>query len=287
MKKIKLILTAVFCSLMLFSCFVDDEDETLEAFSNTPYTIGFNTKVANESYFEDKGAIEASYPVVIIGGQDGSNPESDITIEYEVNTGLSTAVEGKEFDFLDNSGVLTIPAGSNFALFNILINTGNLDPDQPTKLVLDLVSATSSTSEAVVASSNNRIEITFVGCNSKIAQPGEPAEYQLEMSSARGNVSRIETITWTGPNQFETESTGHWGIDAIAPDSSMPFEVICGEVFVPDHGLMNYYSNEVKGANSSGPDGFVDPETLDFTITYTIMLSGSPVVYTATYTRID
>ncbi len=275
-----------FISSMLFvSCIVDDEDEYLDALSSTPYTIGFQSKVAVESYFSDTGAIAKSYPVVIIGGKDGSDPTSDIAIEYTVNTVLSTAVEGQEFDFTDNSGTLVIPAGSNFANFNILVNTGGLDPDAPTKLVLDLGSATSSNEKAVVADSRKRIEITFVGCKSNVAKPNEASTYLVEMTSARGNVTREEQVFYTGPNQFRTSSVGHWG--SLPGCFCFPFEVVCGEVFVPDHNLSDYYSNEVKGINPDGPDGFVDPETLDFTVTYTIVLSGSPVIYTAKYTRLD
>ena len=275
-----------FISSMLFvSCIVDDEDEYLDGLSNTPYTIGFQTKVAVESYFSDTGAIEKSYPVVIIGGKDGSNPTSDIAIEYVVNTTLSTAVEGQEFDFTDNSGTLIIPAGSDFANFNLLVNTGGLDPDAPTKLVLDLNGANSSNEKAVVADSRKRIEITFVGCKATLAKPDEPATYLLEMTSARGNVTREEKIFYTGPNQFRTSSVGHW--DSLPGCFCFPFEVVCGEVFVPDGILSDYYSNEVKGINPDGPDGFVNPETLDITVTYTVVLGGSPVIYTAKYTRID
>ena len=285
MKNFKFLFTALFASSMLFtSCIVDDEDEYLDSLAETPYTIGFSSRVANESYFEDIGAVEKSYPVVIIGGQDGSNPDEPIEIQYTVNTEASTATEGQEFDFVDNSGVLTIPAGSDFGNFDLLINTGNLNPDEPTKLVLDLVEANSSGAPATIASSNKQIEITFVGCNSKVAQPGAPVKYQLEMTSSRGNVSRQEQIIWTGPNNFQTESVGYWS--SLPGCFCFPFEVICGEVFVPDHNLSDYYSNEVAGLNDNGPDGFVD-EDGNITINYTIMLSGSPVVFNAVYTRLD
>lgn len=289
MKNLKFLALTVFCSTMFTSCLVDDTDETLEAVANTPYTIGFSQQVANESYFEDIGPIEAGYNVVVIGGQDGSDPSQDITVSYTVNTELSSATEGVEFDFVDNSGSLTIPAGSDFGRFNLLINTGGLNETMPTRLVLDLTAADSTGAPAVVAASNSRIAITFVGCNSQLAQEDNNfTNYFMQLTREDGSsVSRNEVIEWVAPNQFLTESTGVWGINSIAPDTSMNFEVICGEVFVPNQGLcQGFYSNEVYGVNLDGPDGLVDLETLNFDMSYIITFGSGPLRHDVTYTRL-
>ncbi len=287
MKNLKFLFVAVLCSTMLVSCLVDDEDETLDALTNTPYTIGFQSSTSNESFFEDVGAIERSYPVIIIGGQDGTDPTSDITVNYSVNTELSTATEGVEFDFVNTGGTLTIPSGSNFANFNILLNTGNLDPNQPTQLVLDLTSASSSGTDAVVAAQAQRIAITFIGCNSQIALPGTPSTYSVvTVRDSDGAVfNRTENITWIGPNTFQTDGVGLYGINSIAPDTSMDFQDICAEIIVPDQGLaQGFYGNEVGGA--PGADGEVDQETLNFVMRYFITFGGEPTYYTATFTRL-
>ena len=72
MKNFKLLTLLLAVSLVSVSCLVDDEDKTLDALANTPYVVGFNQNVANESYFEDIGAVEKTYPVNLVGGQDGN-----------------------------------------------------------------------------------------------------------------------------------------------------------------------------------------------------------------------
>ena len=287
MKNIRFLVTALFCSLLLSSCIVDDKDEYLDGLAQTPYTIGFSNAGATESYFQDIGALEKTYQIKIIGGQDGSDPETPIDVTYKVNTELSTATEGQEFDFVENDGTLTIPAGSDFANLDLLVNTGNLNPDEPTTLVLDLLEATSSGEPTAVAAQRKQFTITFVGCLSKVSSPDAPVKYQLEVTSSYGTQTREELIYYTGPNNFSTSSVGYWS--SLPGCFCYPFEVICGDVFVPDHNLSDYYSNEVAGLNDNGPDGFVDPETGDITISYTIMLGDpqTPVVFKATYTRLD
>ena len=284
MKNFKLIF-AVLGLLSLGSCIVDNDDETLEEMSSTPYTIGFKNSVANESYFEDEGSIPRTYLVNIIGGKDGSNPSEDIILNYSINETASTAEEGREFDFVQNTGQIVIPAGTNFGEFEILLNTGNLDPNKPTVLVLDLESTNSA--DSVIVENNKSLSITFVGCNSQIAQPGNQGLYLVELVRDDGvTYSGVETITWTGPNNFQTESTGIWGVNTIAPDTSMDFEDVCGEISVPNQNLaQGFYSNEVYGVNLSGPDGTVDQNTLSFEMSYYITFSAGPRLHTVTYTR--
>jgi hypothetical protein len=67
----------------------------------------------------------------------------------------------------------------------------------------------------------------------------------------------------------------------------MNFEVICGEVFVPNQGLcQGFYSNEVYGVNLDGPDGLVDLETLNFDMSYIITFGSGPLRHDVTYTRL-
>lgn len=159
----------------------------------------------------------------------------------------------------------------------------------PTRLVLDLTAADSSGAPAVVASSNSRIAITFVGCNSQIAQEDNNfTDYFVQLTREDGgSYSGEEVIEWIAPNQFLTESTGFWGVNTIAPDTSMNFEVICGEVFVPNQNLaQGFYSNEVYGVNLDGPDGLVDLETLNFDMSYIITFGSGPLRHDVTYTRL-
>ncbi|WP_223032953.1 hypothetical protein [Hanstruepera marina] len=283
MKKIKLLSVIFISSLLSVSCLVDDEDAKLDAAGNTPYVVGFNQNVANESWFEDIGAIERSYPVNLVGGQDGTPSNSDLVINYIISP-ESTATEGQEFDFLENTGQLVIPAGQDFGLFNILLNTGGLDPNVPTELVLELTSVEGNAANIGTINELNLLRITFVGCSSQLE-----GNYTLTTTRDDGaQTVRPEAITLVGPNYFETESTGLWGTNGIgsAPDSSLNFEDICGEVFVPLQGLaQGYYSNEVYGTNLTGPDGAVDQTTLDFNMEYWITFSAGNRSYMADFVR--
>ncbi|WP_191860598.1 hypothetical protein [Hanstruepera ponticola] len=284
MKNFKLLTLMLAVSLVSVSCLVDDEDKTLDALANTPYVVGFNQNVANESYFEDIGAVEKTYPVNLIGGQDGNPANFDIVVNYRISP-ESTATEGQEFDFVENTGQLVIPAGQDYGLFGLLINTGGLDPNTPTQLILELESVEGGRANVGTINELNLLKITFVGCNSQLA-----GNYELTTTRADGaQTVRPETITLLGPNYFETESTGLWGTNAIgvAPDSSMNFEDICGEVFVPLQGLaQGFYSNEVYGVNLTGPDGEVDQTTLDFYMDYWITFSAGNSQYNASFERL-
>lgn len=283
MKNFKLLSVMFIASLLSVSCLVDDEDSTLEAARSTPYVVGFNQNVANESWFEDIGAIERSYPVNIVGGSDGTNPSSDIVVNYIISP-ESTATEGQEFDFLENTGQLVIPAGQDFGMFSILLNTGGLDPNSPTELVLELVSVEGNAANIGTLNELNLLRITFVGCSSALE-----GNYSLTTTRDDGaQTVRPEAITLVGPNYFETESTGLWATNGIgvAPDSSMNFEDICGEVFVPFQNLaQGFYSNGVFGSNLTGPDGTVDQTTLDFAMEYWIEFGSGNRLYNADFER--
>ena len=282
MKKFKLLSVIFVASLLSVSCLVDDEDTTLEAAASTPYVVGFNENVANESWFEDIGAIERSYPVNLVGGQDGTPATSDLVINYIISP-QSTATEGVEFDFVENTGQLVIPAGSDFGMFSLLLNTGGLDPNTPTELVLELTSVEGNAANVGTINELNLLRITFVGCSSALE-----GNYSLTtLRDDGGQTVRPEAITLVGPNYFKTESTGTWATNSIAPDTGLNFTDICGDINVPTQGLaQGYYSNQVYGVNPTGPDGEVDQTTLDFYFDYWITFSAGNTQYNADYTRL-
>lgn len=284
MKNFKLLTLLLAVSLVSVSCLVDDEDKTLDALANTPYVVGFNNNVANESYFEDVGPIEKTYPVNLVGGMDGNPANFDIVVNYRISP-ESTATEGQEFDFLENTGQLVIPAGQDYGLFGLIINTGGLDPNTPTQLVLELESVEGGRANIGTINELNLLRVTFVGCNSQLA-----GNYTLTTTRDDGaQTVRPETITLLGPNYFETESTGLWATNGIgvSPDSSMNFEDICGDVFVPLQNLaQGFYSNEVYGVNLTGADGEVDQTTLDFSMDYWITFSAGNSQYNASFERL-
>lgn len=282
MKNFKLILTLLLSSFVLNSCLVDDEDQTLDAMSSTPYTIGFASSSANESLPEDIGPITKQYPVVIIGGKDGSSPTSDIEITYVVDQEASTATEGVEFDFVESTGKLTIPAGSDFVNFPLIINTGNLDKNQPSSLVLNLTGTSSSGEKSVIASVRESITITFVGCNSSVDQFTYLVTTTVDAGGAV-ETNQLETITKLDVNTFRTATVGPFGPGArrgdIGGTNGFTFTDVCGNIVIENQNLVDLYSNEVYGS------GTVDPETGNITFKYAITFGGTPTFYTSTFVK--
>ncbi|NIK91217.1 hypothetical protein GZ212_03550 [Mangrovimonas sp. CR14] len=283
MKNFKLLTLLLVSALFSVSCIVDDEDETLDAMANTPYVVGFKTASFTESYFSDEGPIESYYPLNLIGGMDGTPSASNIVVNYSVNP-ASSATEGVEFDFMDNSGTMTIPAGQRFDEFGIYINTGNLNPTEPTRLILDLEGVASN--NATISSFNTTLTITFVGCQSELG--GQNYLVTGTRSDGASFSMGVEPLEEVGVNTFHTLTTGHWAAGSLQPDHGFSFVDVCGELSIlPDQYLMNAYSNTWGGVQypdaSSGAHGVVD-ENGNFTIIYSIVLSGTNYIYTMTYT---
>ncbi|MFD2551816.1 hypothetical protein ACFSQP_08310 [Bizionia sediminis] len=249
MKKFKTIFTVVILSLLTVSCIVDDEVD--QDFSQSPYIVGFAGKKALVSYFEDIGPVEQGYNVNIIGGNAGRATTGDLLVNYVVDTEASTATEGQEFDFVDTSGVLRIPAGADFATFPLIVNTGGLDPDMPTILRLKL---TSVQGNGVVSSLNNVLDITFVGCQSDHA-----GEYFSNEVPNDG----LATITQLAPNTYEVSALPF--LTSGGNKIPFTFENICGDITIT--GIP--FSNLIIGSGS------YDETTGVLSFNYTIYSGGS------------
>ncbi|WP_452222886.1 hypothetical protein [Lacinutrix chionoecetis] len=266
MKKLNKLFLLLMLPLFCVSCIVDDDENTgLQGIENTPIIVGFKKSVAVETYFEDIGAVESQYPLDILGGNAGVLSSTDLVVTYEIDP-ASTATEGVEFDFIDNSGTLTIPAGSSFTQFPLSVNTGGFDPDSPTVLILKL----KSVNGGVVSSINDELAITFVGCLADLEGNYSVTTVRLSDNTTYNiGTSFLEEI---GTNTFLTETTGQFGLQTT-------FSVICGAITIEAQNLGGIYSNQVEGTGS------VDPVTGDFVIEYTITpLFADPfVAYVSTY----
>lgn len=271
MKKLNKLFLLVLLPLLSVSCIVDDDENTgLQGIEDTPILVGFKKSVAVETYFEDLGPITSNYPVDILGGNAGALASSDLTVNYEIDPS-STAVEGNEFDFIDNSGQLTIGAGQSFALFPLTINTGNFDPDAPTVLVLKLKSVSGADS-SVVSSINDELRITFVGCLADMEGLYNVTTVRLSDNNTYNiGPSFLEQID---VNTFLTETTGQFALQTT-------FSVICGEITIEAQNLGGIYSNQVEGTGTVEDNG-------DFVIEYTITpLFADPfVAYRSTYIKL-
>ena len=285
----KKLLTLTVLSALIISC-TDDDIRTEHQLDSGPKIVGFNTNIQTVSYFEDLGTIDREFPINLIGTGNGQFSESDIVVEYEVDMVQSTAVEGVEFDFLDTSGTMTIPAGSSFGMFPLAVHTGNFDPLQKTELIVKL---TSSSAGSTVAGQvkYNTLRIVFVGCLSNIvsAMAGSDSFTCVVTRDDGAFVTRPSEIVYlTDINTYKSTTTGTWAAGTIAPDQGYDFMDICGDISVAQQGLcQGYYSNQVYGLTDDGTDGTVaDFSTGDnFEVTYEITFTAGNRQYTNTYVR--
>ena len=135
MKNLKLLSIMLVSALVSVSCLVDDEYDS--GFTSSPRVVGFLESFESVAYFEDLGTLRQEFAVSLIGGADGTPSPTDISVTYTVDP-ASTAAPGVEFDFVDTSGSVTIPAGTTFAGIPLDINTGNFNPTEKTTLRLRL-----------------------------------------------------------------------------------------------------------------------------------------------------
>ena len=271
MKNLNKLFILLILPFLSVSCLVDDDENTgLQGLESSPIAVGFTNAVAVETYFEDIGPVNSEYPLDVLGGNGGVLNTEDMQVSYTIDP-ASSAVEGTEFDFVDTSGVLTIPAGTSFAQFPLIVNTGGFDPVTPTVLILKLNDVTGGNS--IVSSLNDELRITFVGCRATME-----GFYDVTTTRLSDNTTwAIGTsfLTETSVNNFLAETTGEFAL-------TMAFNVICGEITINAQNLGGLYSNQVEGTGS------VDPDTGDFVINYTITpLFADPfVAYTSTYIKL-
>ena len=271
MKNLNKLFILLIIPFLSVSCLVEDDENTgLQGIENSPTAVGFRSSVAVETYFEDIGAVDSEYPLDILGGNSGVLPTEDLLVNYTIDP-ASTAVEGNEFDFVDTSGILAITAGTTFAQFPLIVNTGNFDAETPTELILKLTDVSGGNS--IVSANNDELRITFVGCRASMEGTYDVTTIRLSDNNTYAiGPSFLEEIA---VNTFLTETTGQFGLQTT-------FSVICGAITIDSQNLGGIYSNQVSGT------GQVDPDTGDFVIDYRITpLFADPfVAYTSTYIKL-
>ncbi len=280
----KKLLSLVIAGSLAFAC-VDDDQGPQGDFQGAKI-VGFGSSLATVEHFEDVGVEQREFAVNLIGLGNGQVSDEPIVINYTVDQEASTATEGVEFDFVDNSGTITIPAGGTFGMFPLNINTGNFNPTEKTELVLKLSGASEG---VVVGEQYSTLRIVFVGCQSQLATP-EGVTYTSVVTNNISGFQRTFTndvVKLVDVNRFNTDFTGTWLAGALAPatDQGFNFIDICGEITVPEQYLADYWGNLVRGlASNNGVDGHVIDEN-SFEVTYEITFAAGNQNYTAVYTR--
>ncbi|MBD3583393.1 hypothetical protein [Flavobacterium selenitireducens] len=258
------------------------------------FIVGFPSSSATFSYFADEGPVQREVPIVLIGGNEGNPSDEPLVINWRVVPGTepggSTATEGLEYDLPDATGTISIPAGQNFTQFPVIINTGDLNADVSTRLVIEL---TQVSGDGNIVSYNNRlVTVNFVGCLADL-------EGNYNVSTLRESTGQVlnqtdQQIDEVDVNYFVTENTATLTPNQIAGPQGFNFEVLCGEITVPSQGLFQgAYPNNVVGVpfdsgEFAGLQGVVMSDN-QFKIRYQVNYGGATGIVTvvSTYTRAD
>ncbi|HLA55304.1 MAG TPA: hypothetical protein VK623_04355, partial [Flavobacterium sp.] len=195
----------VLASATVVSCDLGSEDEP--NFGNGPFVAQFPYATSTGYFLKDEGVVYPyDVPVELVGGN-GLAVSQDIVLSYEVDMENSTAVEGVNFDFVNDTNTATIPAGNAFSTIPIVIYSATLDDQDPPVLVLKLTEVTAEGVNVVASGSQGTIALTLQGtCSSDLAgmynlvvtRTSSPGTYNLPG----------EAIIAHGTGQYLTDSTG-------------------------------------------------------------------------------
>jgi len=164
MKNYKIYLIMILSALAFTSCMDDDA----AVFNNAAYVVDY-PNVTNAQEFRITPLIDVSQASVVIDvpirlvSNLGTPISQDITGTYEIDVAQSTAVEGVNFEILDNSS-FTIPAGQGESTFSVSVLGESIDPDAtPLVLVLKLTSAQANATNVLASgkTKNNTVYIEF------------------------------------------------------------------------------------------------------------------------------
>ena len=124
-------------TLAIVSCDSVGDDNELN-YGAGPYVAQFSTAAKTGFFLKDDNEVfNFDIPLELVGGN-GLAVDSDLNLTFEVNTDLSTAIEGTHFTFATSATNAVIPSGNKFASIKINVDSATLDDQNPPVLVLDL-----------------------------------------------------------------------------------------------------------------------------------------------------
>jgi len=295
MKKINLYLILAISLFTVASCMVDDDVDTV---SEGPYIVGFKNSLPSYIFTDaDSGPITINEPIDLVGGNNGTVSEKDITIQFQIDPS-STAIAGTHYSLPNSGNTLTLKAGENFVNFPVIVNTDNLPGNLPQTIVVNLLEVSSS--NGVIVNNRKSATITIAKCESNLAGNYSLVVTRLDNNTSVSNPN--EVLTELSLGTYVTSSTGNYGsapgftslLAQGAPRNGFVFNDVCQSVVIEEQNLGNYFSNLVYGNETDGSHGFVtlDPVTGDVeSITmYYIITFTSPTPslrpYKAVYTKL-
>lgn len=268
---------SLFIIAAAFMACTDDDIRTEQNFSQGPKVVGFAAPLVSVAYFEDDGTILRQFPLNLIGNSNGQPSATDIEVSYTVDP-ASTAADGLEYNMVETTGKITIPAGTTFGYFPLEVNTGSLNPTQKTELILNL---TTSSPGSVIGAQYSKVRIVFVGCLSELQGNYKSVICQPAGCATRNN----DVVTMIDINTFRTKWVGTFPVDPNIP-AGYEFVDICGELTLLSDQTLGLYPNKVYGIDQYGADidGLVISPT-SFKMTHNIGFTAGDVTFNYTYTR--
>lgn len=289
MKKIKFSLLLVMSFLTITSCVEDDVFTASEG----PYVVGFNSATPSYIYTEnDVDPVNIFEAINLIGGENGTESDTNIVIEYSVNP-ASTAIAGTEYTINNTGNTLTVLAGENFVKLPITVYPTVLPGNTPKTIIVDLIQVSSG--NGVIATSKKSVTITIAKCESDLA-----GTYDLTVTRLDNNTSvnfPNEVITQLEIGRYVTTTTGNYPVGSFtsagAPRDGFVFNDVCQSIVIEEQNLGDFYTNLVFGNETDGTQGNVelDPETgevVSITMYYIITFTNQTVLrpFKAVYTKI-
>jgi hypothetical protein len=284
-------------TLAIVSCDSVGDDNELN-YGTGPYVAQFSTAAKTGFFLKDDNEVfNFDIPLELVGGN-GLAVDSDLNLTFEVNTDLSTAIEGTHFTFATSATTAVIPAGNKFASIKINVDSATLDDQNPPVLVLDLLAASADGKNVVVSGNKSRIAITLQGtCTSDLA--GNYSVSTTRLSPAGGPYTRTdEFIDEIGVGTYNTTTvgnykavadltlTGTWNDLPAAADAGYDFKDVCGRIRVEEQNLAHAYLNLIKQTAAQYALSTVNEATGVITIEYSIFFTNNTVerTYRSVYT---
>ena len=275
-------------TLAIISCDSVGDDNELN-YGTGPYVAQFSTAAKTGFFLKDDNEVfNFDIPLELVGGN-GLAVNSDLNLTFEVNTDLSTAIEGNHFTFATSATTAVIPAGNKFASLKINVDSATLDDQNPPVLVLDLLAANADGETVVVSGNKSRITITLQGtCTSDLA--GNYFVSTTRLSPAGGPYTRTdEFIDEIGVGTYNTTTvgnykavanltlTGTWNDLPAAADAGYDFKEVCGRIRVEEQNLAHAYLNLIKQTDAQYALSTVNEATGVITIEYSIFVTNNTV----------
>ena len=296
----------LFLAAAVTSCDEVGDDEELN-YGNGAYVAQFPFPARTGFFLKDDAVIyDYNIPVELVGGN-GLALDSDVTVSFEkldfvddVTTidddSYVSAVEGVDFEFVNPTNSIVIPAGSTFASIPIRVLSGNLDDQAPAVLVLNLTQVSASGASVVTSGTKSKISVVLQGtCSSDLA-----GTYDLVTTRVGPGTVYVlpnEVVEEIAAGEYLTSSTGPYNNRGLISSGAQLGTASAGFIMIEVCGrialkagqrlggqLGGGYSNSVYQTPAQYAASSVNPVTGVITVEYSIFFASGDRQYRGVYT---